>query len=322
MGPYAQAGVQAAGNVLDSIVGLFTQKSRDKRQLEHSKELQKYAFDKNMEAWRIQNAYNTPAAQMERFKEAGLNPNLIYGKGTPGLASELPKYQAPRPNYKYQVAPVMQGLLSNYNVSRKTDAEVDLARENRDYIEQRKLSEGVNRALTGANILKVSADTKGKRILNKYQDDILKTQLAETRTKIAESASNTQLNYARKELVKLQSESERLKPSQIRATIRQIQANTSLSRKQIEKVNQEVLNLMQSRRNLKLAFKRGGVDLQKAEIETLIRQIEQGWLLNKGIRPQDNWISKEIRSMSYDIGKALRRTYDKTKRSFKRDLRR
>lgn len=32
--------------------------------------------------WNAQNAYNTPAAQMERLKEAGLNPALVYGSGS------------------------------------------------------------------------------------------------------------------------------------------------------------------------------------------------------------------------------------------------
>jgi len=31
-----------------------------------------------------QNAYNAPVAQMQRYRDAGLNPNLIYGQGTPG----------------------------------------------------------------------------------------------------------------------------------------------------------------------------------------------------------------------------------------------
>lgn len=30
--------------------------------------------------WNMQNKYNTPAAQMQRYKDAGLNPNLIYGQ--------------------------------------------------------------------------------------------------------------------------------------------------------------------------------------------------------------------------------------------------
>ena len=31
--------------------------------------------------WTMQNAYNSPAAQMERLRAAGLNPNLVYGHG-------------------------------------------------------------------------------------------------------------------------------------------------------------------------------------------------------------------------------------------------
>lgn len=32
--------------------------------------------------WNAQNAYNTPAAQMQRLKAAGLNPMLVYGSGS------------------------------------------------------------------------------------------------------------------------------------------------------------------------------------------------------------------------------------------------
>ena len=34
----------------------------------------------NIRLWNMNNAYNTPKAQMQRFKEANLNPNLIYGQ--------------------------------------------------------------------------------------------------------------------------------------------------------------------------------------------------------------------------------------------------
>jgi hypothetical protein len=34
--------------------------------------------------WMRQNEYNTPEAQMQRFKQAGLNPNLIYGQSNEG----------------------------------------------------------------------------------------------------------------------------------------------------------------------------------------------------------------------------------------------
>lgn len=43
--------------------------------------------DYNLKLWNLNNEYNTPAAQMQRFKEAGLNPNLVYTQGTPGNSS-------------------------------------------------------------------------------------------------------------------------------------------------------------------------------------------------------------------------------------------
>lgn len=39
--------------------------------------------------WNATNSYNSPAAQMARFREAGLNPWLIYGKGDSGSAGPI-----------------------------------------------------------------------------------------------------------------------------------------------------------------------------------------------------------------------------------------
>lgn len=48
-----------------------------------------------IDMWNLQNAYNTPAAQMERFKEAGLNPMLAYTQGSNGNASSAPGTHVP-----------------------------------------------------------------------------------------------------------------------------------------------------------------------------------------------------------------------------------
>lgn len=59
-----------------------------------NKKLAQHSFNKNVEMWKMQNAYNSPKSQMARYNEAGLNPNLIYGKGTSGNAQTMPQYQA------------------------------------------------------------------------------------------------------------------------------------------------------------------------------------------------------------------------------------
>lgn len=50
----------------------------------------KDAYNRNVALWNMNNAYNTPVEQMKRLREAGLNPNLVYGSGSvTGLASTM-----------------------------------------------------------------------------------------------------------------------------------------------------------------------------------------------------------------------------------------
>lgn len=61
-------------------------------------------WSRQLEFWRMQNEYNTPAKQMERYRAAGLNPNLIYGSGSAsaGNASGSPTPQMPASqNYRF-----------------------------------------------------------------------------------------------------------------------------------------------------------------------------------------------------------------------------
>lgn len=41
----------------------------------------------NLQQWNLENAYNSPAAQMERMRQAGLNPDMMYGGGLSGNMS-------------------------------------------------------------------------------------------------------------------------------------------------------------------------------------------------------------------------------------------
>lgn len=50
-------------------------------------------FDKNVqvnrENWEMENLYNSPEAQMQRLKKAGLNPNLVYGNGATAMGGSI-----------------------------------------------------------------------------------------------------------------------------------------------------------------------------------------------------------------------------------------
>lgn len=53
------------------------------RQNKYNTEAATTAFNRMHGMWQLENEYNTPTAQMGRYKDAGLNPNLIYGNSNP-----------------------------------------------------------------------------------------------------------------------------------------------------------------------------------------------------------------------------------------------
>lgn len=82
--------VSKLGSFGSGITSLFGSQSsarkamdRWREQVTYSSALQKqlmdYQNDINVQNWNMQNAYNSPAAQVQRYKDAGLNTSLIYG---------------------------------------------------------------------------------------------------------------------------------------------------------------------------------------------------------------------------------------------------
>lgn len=79
--PGTAALAQAGANVAtQGLTGIFTALNNKKAR---KWQLQDYRMQRNdaLADWRMMAEYNSPAAQMQRLKDAGLNPNLVYGSG-------------------------------------------------------------------------------------------------------------------------------------------------------------------------------------------------------------------------------------------------
>lgn len=53
------------------------------------------AYNRDIKMWNLQNLYNSPSSQMSRLRQAGLNPNLVYGSGSVAgnSAGSPPEYE-------------------------------------------------------------------------------------------------------------------------------------------------------------------------------------------------------------------------------------
>lgn len=84
-----------------------------------NRELASYTHQMNLEQIEKMNEYNSPAAQMQRLKEAGLNPNLVYGGSSGGTAGTQTQFA------QYSESPVQAPALVSHEMLRLQNYQMD-----------------------------------------------------------------------------------------------------------------------------------------------------------------------------------------------------
>jgi len=149
------------GGLANSVTSVINTNKTNKA----NKDLAEYQYSKDVESWNRQNAYNSPAAQMERYTSAGLNPNMIYGSGTAsaGNAQSMPHYQAPTQQYNYQPPNVLPQI--------STYADLAIKKATVDRIKAQTQNENLSVALNAASLQADIASRGYKKSLLGNQSD-------------------------------------------------------------------------------------------------------------------------------------------------------
>jgi len=109
--------------------------------------------------WHMNNEYNSPVMQMQRFKEAGLNPHLIYGQGNSGNASmaSLPQQETPKVDFA--------DAISTYVATKKQQTEIDNLEKTKEVMESQIQLNNANSTKALSDSAKTTVDTKLAREL-------------------------------------------------------------------------------------------------------------------------------------------------------------
>lgn len=152
-----------------------------------------------LQDWDMQNKYNSPQQQMQRLKEAGLNPNMVYGKGTidnqTGVvrSTDVKGWQPNAP--KIDLAQALGPALSEMADIRLKDAQTNNLRQNVETSKEQKM-------LIQAQALKIAKDTDlatfelfRRQTMLDYQVDAAREGLRETRAKTSESLGRNERSW-------------------------------------------------------------------------------------------------------------------------------
>jgi hypothetical protein len=134
--------------------------------------------------WEDMNAYNTPGRQMDRFRRAGLNPNLIYSQGNAGNAPSMPT--GPK-------ADTPDADIEGTKLKSRQRAILD-TQEN--LIEEQRNTELYKQQLHTAQAIQSIADSKYKDALTNETLTLLGSTLEQINTNIKQSQSSIAVNQA------------------------------------------------------------------------------------------------------------------------------
>ena len=202
------AGNVASNKNIDTQIA--AQQYENEKNREYNLNLAKMQNQWNIDQWNRENAYNSPAAQMARYKAAGLNSDLIYGQQNLSAASpEMTAGDGSQPTDVSNLANkrTIGDIVSQAASTRLTNAQAKLAESQAD---------------------KTDAETVGQTINNDWLPQLLKGQ--------------TEINEAD---VKQRLADAGLKGKQIEVAVEQIkvmQQSVKESQKKIEDLQSQMEN--------------------------------------------------------------------------------
>lgn len=265
--------------ILDKVIGAGLSTAGSFIQYGLQKGLMNEQAKINKEQWERANAYNSPNAQMARFAQAGLNPDLIYGQmsdaSTSNIVSDTGQASNPASTY---------ASILNANLNREM-LNADIALKNAQT--QKLLSDtDVNKA----NVNKLSAEVQRMDVLNGLSDtqkqvalkqiEVFDSQISKMSQEVSNLISQNKsfdLDNAFKEIRNLYAD------DTFSADLNKVLAETQLFSSQSRKIEHEVNFLIRS----------------------FADRLEQIKLQNSNISAQTNLFQQEFQALYKDVAEGL-----------------
>lgn len=130
------AGIAGAAALGSAIYGGVSAGKMNKRAVKFQREMWDKQGERELQYWNMQNEYNSPVAQMQRLREAGLNPNLVYGSGADAQGANLRAGGAPSMPSQMSEAIDLSSIAQTALAVQQTKAAINRTQAETDRIKQ------------------------------------------------------------------------------------------------------------------------------------------------------------------------------------------
>lgn len=271
------AGVIAGGSqLLGTGINAISQGSMNKKSRQWNEKMYGIQRQDALADWAMQNQYNHPSSQMARLREAGLNPNLVYGTGAVGNTStnvrgtEAKAWNPQAPQIDLGGS-VSSGLGAYYDVKVK-EAQVDNLRVQNTVLKNDALLKAANTLKSYIDSMKGQADTDLKKFELKKQTSLFETTIAQALTNLEKTKVDIEKTKADTQF-----------------TIDENTRKAMLFQPTFEKAVEEVFT---QRAKTELTKQQAAVARQNIELMKktgVLRDIEIGWA-KKGVSSRDGFL--------------------------------
>lgn len=183
IGAPAAAVIAAGAQLAGTGATAYAQGRMNRKTRKWNEKMHDILRQESLSDWAMQNEYNSPTAQMQRFRDAGLNPNLIYGQTNEGAtvrSAEAPAWNPRSPQFNIDAQPVLSAY---YDIQLK-EASLDNLRAQNTVLVQEAALKAANTANTTQQTSKSEFDLAMSTELRSTSLETAKANLRKIETDI------------------------------------------------------------------------------------------------------------------------------------------
>lgn len=237
--------ISAGASVLGTGLSALSTNRANRQNRSFQEDMYNRQKQDSLDFWHLQNQYNTPQAQMNRMKEAGLSPILPFLGGSGISGSNAQAISTPQRGQYDHKTPDFSGV--SQAGTRAIDAmySMELKGAQLDNLKAQNSNIFADSALKAANAIRSGVSTEGEKLRNSQFGQLIDTNVEAAKQALRQSTMQNDLTLERHEMAKAANASNLAEAAE-RITMSRLEQ--SLGKYRAEEYREKIKSMVQQQR--------------------------------------------------------------------------